>query len=85
MDDESFFTLANSTLTGNNSFYSNDVCKMSDGVKYYNKQNIKKKFWYRQQFHQKETSALTMPRGQGVNEQIYKQECLGNILVPFIF
>ena len=43
MDDVSYFTLANSTLTGNNSFYSNDVSKTSDDVKYYNKAKYEKK------------------------------------------
>ena len=42
MDDKSYFTLANCTLTGNNSFYLNDVSKMSDDVKYYNKAKYEK-------------------------------------------
>ena len=46
MNDESYFTLANSTLTDNNSFYSNDVSKASDNVKYCNKAKYEKKYWY---------------------------------------
>ena len=45
MDDESYFTLTKFKLTGNNSFYSN-VSKTSNDVKYYNKQNMKKRYWY---------------------------------------
>ena len=38
MDDESYFTFAHSTLTGNNNFF-----KTSDDVKYFNKANYEKK------------------------------------------
>ena len=30
------------------------------------------------------TPAFIMPSGQGVNEHIYKKECLGNILPRFV-
>ena len=40
IDDESYFTLDNSEISGNNNFYSNDVSSTPNDVKYNPKQNF---------------------------------------------
>ena len=55
-------------LRGNNSFYSNDVSKMSGNVKYYNKAKHEKKVIVWIAISSKGmTPAFIMSSGQGVN------------------
>ena len=43
IDDVSFFTLSNSVLTGNDSYYSNDGTQTPDAVKYIYVQKYEKR------------------------------------------
>ena len=62
-------------LTDNNIFYSNDVSKTSDYLKYYNKVKYEKRVMVWVAISPKGmTPVFIMLNGQGVNEHIYKEE-----------
>ena len=85
LDDESYFTFSNSTLSGNDVFYSDDVNNTPKNVRF----NFKKKY---------ETNVMVWiaisPKGiskpyfkpgkLAINKEIYLNECIQKRLVPFI-
>ena len=85
LDDESYFTLGHSSLSGNSFFYSSDVLKSTSKVKYVKKDKFEKKLLVWAAISSKGISKLfIVPSGQAVNQHIYKEEYLQHHLIPFI-
>ena len=85
LDDESYFTLSHSSLSGNSFFYSTDVAKSPPNVRYVKKTKYEKKLLVWVAISSKGISEIFMlPSGQAVNQHIYKEECLQRRLIPFI-
>ena len=85
IDNESYFTLSNSTLAGNNTYYSNDQKLTPDIVKYYDVAKFEKKLLVWMAISPRGiTSIYIGPSGQAVNQEIYLKECLQKRLQPFI-
>lgn len=85
IDDESYFTLSNSTLTGNNIYYSDDVTTTPDEIKH----NLKSKFedkvlvWIAISSHGA-SKPFFVPSKQAIDQNVYLEECIKRRLMPFI-
>lgn len=85
LDDESYFTLSNSSLSGNDRFYSDDLEKTPDDVKNKYKAKYEEKvLCYLAISPRGSSKALFFKSGLAVNQYVYKDECLAKSLVPFI-
>ena len=85
LDDESYFTLSNSTLTGNDSYYSNDRTLTPNDVKHYDKSKYEPKVLVWLAISTKGVSKIFIrPSGMAVNQEVYLNECIIKRLVPFI-
>jgi len=85
VDDESYFTLSNSTIGGNDNFYSSDVLATPAEVKYSTQAKYEEKIMVWLALSKKGISdAYICPSGLAVNQVIYKEECLERRLIPFI-
>ena len=74
--------MSNSTLAGNNTYYSNDRKLTPDIVKYYVAKFEKKLLVW--MAPRGVISIYIVPSGQAVNQEIYLKECLQKRLQPFI-
>ena len=85
IDDESYFTLSNTTLAGNDRFYSNNLQTTPGNVRYKYKSKYEPKLlvWIAISPRGK-SRTLFLPSGLAVNQQVYKESCLKERLVPFI-
>jgi len=85
IDDESYFTLSNSALAGNDSYYSNDRNQTPDVVKHYDKAKYEPKVLVWLAISPKGLSKpYFRPSGMAVNQEVYLNECIIKRLVPFI-
>lgn len=85
LDDEAFFTFANTTLSGNDTFYSDDPKNAPDNVQHYHKSKFEQKLMCWIAISRKGVSQLyIVPSGQAVNQTVYLEECLKKRLKPFI-
>lgn len=85
MDDESYFTLSNSSLAGNDRFYTDNRDECPDDVKYKYKSKFEKKLLVWIAICPKGMSRLYFaPSKQAINEDIYINECLNKRLVPMV-
>ena len=85
LDDESYFTLSNSTLTGNDSYYSNDRTLTPDDVKHYDKSKYEPKVIVWLAISTKGVSKILIrPNGMAVNQEVYLNECIIKWLISFI-
>ena len=81
LDDESYFTLSNPTLSGNDTFYSNDRTLTPDDLK--PKYEPKVLVWLA--ISTKGISQIHIrPSGMAINQEVYLNECIIKRLVPFI-
>ena len=78
IDDESYFTLSNSSFTGNDSYYSNDRTQTPDTVKYIDVVKFEEKVLVWMAISPKG------PSGLAVNQEVYLNECIVKRLMPFI-
>ena len=90
LDDESYFTLSNTTLAGNDRFYSDDVEKTPYDVrnKFKAKYETKLLVWLAisprgVQFF-KSYRVKYFKSGLAINRKIYRDECIRKNLIPFI-
>jgi transposase len=84
LDDESYFTLANTTLNGNNGFYSSDVSASPNDVKFAKKKKYDDKLLVSLIISPKGISKPFIHKsGQAVNKEKYL-EILRKRLIPFI-
>ena len=85
IDDESYFTLAHSTINGNGNFYTSQVSDTPASVKYQPKAKFEVKMLVYLCFSEKGISKpFFVPSGLAVNQHIYLEDCIKKILVPFI-
>jgi hypothetical protein len=85
LDDESYFTLAHSTLNGNDNYYSSDTAQTPSSVKFRSVTKFEKKMLVWLCFSDKGMSKpYFVPSGLAVNQFIYLEECIKKRLVPFI-
>lgn len=85
IDDESYFTLAHSTINGNGNFYSSDVSATPSNVKYRPTAKFEKKILVWLCFSEQGVSrAFFVPSGLAIDQNIYLEQCIKKRLVPFI-
>ena len=85
LDDESYFTLSNSVLTGNDSYYTDDKNLTPDDVKYIDKAKYEEKVLVWVAISPKGNSQIYMrPSGMAINQEVYLNECIKKRLVPFV-
>jgi hypothetical protein len=83
--DETYLTPANSTLAGNNNFYSSDVNVTPAEVMVIRKSKYEKKLgmWLAVSSHGISTPFF-FESGLAINQAIFKEKCLKSRLLPFI-
>ena len=85
LDDESYFTLSNTALPGNDRFYSDDIETTPDEVKNAYKAKFAQKLLVYVVISPRNVSkALILPSGTAVNQFLYRDECSKKILIPFV-
>jgi len=85
LDDESYFTLAHSTINGNDNFYSSDISKTPASVKYRENAKFEKKLLVWVCASEKGISKpYFVPSGLAVNKNVYLEQCVKKRLLPFI-
>jgi len=85
IDDESYFTLAHSSINGNDNFYSSDRSLTSAAVKYRPTAKFEPKLLMWLAFSEEGISRpYFVPSGLAVNQKIYLEECIKKRFVLFI-
>lgn len=85
LDDESYFTLSHSTISGNDGFYSSNVSSTSAEVKYAKKKKFEQKVLVWVAISPRGISqALIRKSGFAINAQTYLNECIRRRLIPYI-
>lgn len=85
MDDESYFTLSNSTLAGNDIFYTDNIQNVPENVRYKKQSKFEKKVMVWVAISSKGmTDAYHVPAGLAINQHVYREECLSKRLLPFL-
>jgi hypothetical protein len=85
LDDESYFTLSNSTLAGNDIFYTDNLEDVPEDARYKKQSKFEKKVLVWIAISPKGmSSAYFLPAGLAINQDVYLEECLKKHLLPFI-
>ena len=85
IDDESYFTLSNSVLAGNDSYYTNYRTQTPDDVKHFNKAKYEPKVVVWIAISPKGLSKpYFRPSGIAINQEVYLNECIIKRLVQCI-
>jgi len=85
LDDESYFTLSHSTISGNDGFYTSEVSSAPANVKYATKKKFEGKVLVWITMGPKGLSRpLIRKSGYAINAQRYLDECIRRRLVPYI-
>jgi len=85
MNDESYFTLRNNKLSGNDSFYSSNVSQTPDDVKNWKCAKYEKKVLVWVAISPLEISdQLIVRSGICINQEVYLNQCIKKRLEPFI-
>lgn len=85
LDDESYFTFANTEKNSNVGFWSADVSATSHSVKFKAKKKFEPKLLVWLAVSQRGISApFIAPSGTAINQHIYLKECIIKRLLPFI-
>lgn len=85
LDDESYFTLSNTSLSGNDGFYSSDVASTSADVKFARKKKFEDKVLVWIAIGPKGLSLpLIRKSGFAINAKRYLDECIRRRLIPYI-
>jgi len=85
MDDESYFTLSNTTLTGSNTYYSSDRRLTPTDVSYWEKAKFEEKILLWIVVSAKGIGQVYIaPSKQAINQHVYLEKCIKNRLVPFL-
>ena len=83
-DDESYFTLSNTTLAGNNMFYSSDTNLTVENVKYSKKRKYEQKIIIWIAISPMGVSQpYYVPSGMAINKETYLKKCIQERLMPF--
>ena len=85
IDGESYFTLDNSDLAGNDMFYSDDINSCSDNIKYKLVEKFAPKLLVWIAMCPRGASEIyIVPKNLSINQDIYMQECLSKRLLPML-
>ncbi|XP_055625397.1 uncharacterized protein LOC129768048 isoform X1 [Toxorhynchites rutilus septentrionalis] len=85
LDDESYFPLSKTHIPGNDNYYSSDKSSTPPEVKYKFKHKfVKKVMLYIAISDRGISKPWFKPSGLAINQQIYREECLDKILLPFL-
>jgi transposase len=85
LDDESYFTLSNTRLSGNNFFYSSDKNNAPDDVRYKYAEKYEKKVLVWLAISPKgRTKALILKSKMAINKSVYLKKCIKARLMPFL-
>lgn len=85
MDDESYFTLAHSSIGGNATFYTSNITETPATVKFSFKEKYQPKLLVWMCFSAKGfCRPFFMQSGGAVNQKIYLKKCIQDRLMPFI-
>ena len=85
LDDESYFTLSNSTIHGNDGYYTSDPKTTPPNVKFDKKKKFETKVlvWIAIGPHGVSKPLIRLS-GQAINSDIYLEECVKKRLLPYI-
>lgn len=85
LDDESYFTLSHSTISGNNIFYSSNVANTPPSVKFSTKKKFEKKVLVWIAIGPNGVSQpLIKDSNFAINGNVYLKDCVQNRLIPYI-
>ena len=85
LDDESYFTLSNTSIAGNDVYYTSDVSATPSDVKFSAKKKFEKKLLVWLAISRKGISDIFfLPSGLAINQEIYGEECIRQRLIPCI-
>jgi hypothetical protein len=85
IDDEHYFTLFKSNIPENTWHYTDDKDNCPSDVKFYKKQKFEKKIMIWIAMSPKGLSSpFFIPSGLAINQNVYKDDCLAKILIPYI-
>ena len=85
MDDESYFTLDHISIKGYNYFYTSDIEKTPDNVKYSPKAKFGQNLFVWISISERGiTKPYFLSFGMEIDQKIYFNECIIKKLVPFI-
>jgi len=85
IDDESYFTLGNTTLAGNDRFYSDNLEKTPDDVKYKYQEKFEKKILVWIAISPAGVSTpIFFESKMAINQDVYLDKCIKARLIPFI-
>lgn len=85
LDDESYFTLSNTTLSGNDNFYSSDRNLTPEDVKHHFMKKFEEKVLVWAAASSSGISKLRISAsGQAITGEVYLKECIQKRLVPFL-
>ena len=85
MDDEKYFTFSGSNMPGNDNYYTNDVQKCPDDIRFVGKEKFPKKVlvWVAISEHGISRPVIRGAKSESIKSNIYI-ECLAKKLLPFI-
>ena len=85
LDDESYFTLSNTALAGNDRFYSDDVQKTPFDIRNKFKAKYEAKLFVWLAISPRGVSSVQFFKSSlAINQKIYRDECMRKGLIPFI-
>ena len=85
LDDECYFTLGNTVLSGFDNFYTSDITSTPTNVKYAPKQKFEPKVLVWVALSPKGMTKCFVARAPlAINSEVYIKQCLKKILLPFI-
>ena len=85
LDDESYFPLSKTQIPGNDRYYSTDSSTAPLNIKYKFKHKFEQKVMLYIAISEKGISKPWFkPSGLAINQDVYQNECLKKILIPFL-
>lgn len=85
LDDESYFPLSKTNIPGNDRYYSDKVSATPANVKYKFKHKFEEKVMLYIVISERGISKPWFkPSGLAINQEVYQNQCLKKILIPFI-
>lgn len=85
LDDESYFTLSNTTMSGNNGYYASNIKTVRPEVKFRTQSKFEKKVMVWIAIGPKGLSTPFIKNSKfAINSEVYKNECIKRRLLPYI-
>ena len=86
LDDEKYFTFSGSNMPGNDNYYTNDIQKCPDDIRFVGKEKFPKKVlvWIAISEHGISRPVIRPSKSESIKSNLYINECLQKKLLPFI-